>query len=143
MKYSHKLSDAIHVLTYIDIFKDGDLSSSAIANSIESNPSLVRRSMAQLTKKGLLVSQPGTVRVKLARPSDEISLLDIYQAIDEVHELLHVDPQTNLDCPVGRNIQPVLRDFYDQIQKAAEQKMAAIKLSDISRDILVCNQKNV
>ncbi|KGO31853.1 hypothetical protein Q757_04625 [Oenococcus alcoholitolerans] len=122
MKYSHKLSDAIHVLTYIDIFKDGDLSSSAIANSIESNPSLVRRSMAQLTKKGLLVSQPGTVRVKLARPSDEISLLDIYQAIDEVHELLHVDPQTNLDCPVGRNIQPVLRDFYDQIQKAAEQK---------------------
>ena len=143
MKYSHKLSDAIHVLTYIDIFKDGDLSSSAIADSIESNPSLVRRSMAQLTKKGLLVSQPGTVRVKLARPSDEISLLDIYQAIDEVHELLHVDPQTNLDCPVGRNIQPVLRDFYDQIQKAAEQKMAAIKLSDISRDILVRNQKNV
>lgn len=143
MKYSHKLSDAIHVLTYIDIFKDGDLSSSAIADSIESNPSLVRRSMAQLTKKGLLVSQPGTVRVKLARPSDEISLLDIYQAIDEVHELLHVDTQTNLDCPVGRNIQPVLRDFYDQIQKAAEQKMAAIKLSDISRDILVRNQKNV
>ena len=34
MKYSYKLSDAIHLLSYLDIYKDGDLSSKAIANSI-------------------------------------------------------------------------------------------------------------
>ena len=50
MKYSHRLSDAVHILTYIgatEIVED-DLSSRAIAGSINSNPSLVRRLMSSL-----------------------------------------------------------------------------------------------
>ena len=50
MRYSYKLSDALHIMTYIDLYPDGDLSSAAIANSIEANPSVVRGTMARLKR---------------------------------------------------------------------------------------------
>ena len=48
MKYSYKLSNAIHILTYVDIYKNDDLSSARIAASIEANASVVRNLMSKL-----------------------------------------------------------------------------------------------
>ncbi|WP_125710759.1 Rrf2 family transcriptional regulator [Companilactobacillus zhongbaensis] len=141
MKYSHKLSDAVHVLSYIEIFQDEDLSSKAIADSIESNPSLIRRLMSSLSKAGLLITRSGSVSPRLSRPADQISLLDIYLAIDDSHELLHVDKKTNMNCPVGRNIQDTLNVAYDQVQKAAEKSMQSIVLQDLIEDVLM-REKN-
>lgn len=141
MKYSHKLSDAVHILAYIDIFKDEDLSSKAIANSVESNPSLIRRLMSSLSKAGLLETQSGIVSPKLSRPADEISLLDIYQALDDSKNLLHIDEKTNPNCPVGRNIQETLNDAYQKVQAAAEQSMADISLQSVIDDILAREQR--
>lgn len=69
MKYSHRLSDAVHILTYIgatEIVED-DLSSRAIAGSINSNPSLVRRLMSSLKNAGLISSEPGRAAVSLSK----------------------------------------------------------------------------
>lgn len=138
MKYSHKLSDAVHVLTYIDIFQDdGDLSSNSIALSIESNPSLVRRLMSALVKAGLLVTQPGIAAPSLSKPTAEISLLEVYHAVEDDHSLLHVDEKTNPNCPVGANIQGALNDAYAKVQAQAEQSMAEITLDQIVDDIQV------
>ncbi|MCI1895100.1 Rrf2 family transcriptional regulator [Lacticaseibacillus suilingensis] len=136
MKYSHKLSDGVHILAYVDIYQDADLSSGAIAASIEANPSLVRRLMAQLVKAGLLTSQPGAAAPALARPAAEISLLDVYQALEGNKELLHIDEKTNPQCIVGGNIQASLNVAYAQVQQAAEAQMAAISLQGIISDIL-------
>ncbi|MFD1471956.1 Rrf2 family transcriptional regulator [Companilactobacillus mishanensis] len=137
MKYSHKLSDAVHVLSYIEIEKDGDLSSKGIAGSIESNPSLIRRLMSALSKAGLIITQSGTVAPELARPAEDISLLDIYNAIDDDHNLLHIDEKTNINCPVGRNIQQTLDGAYEKVQTAAEHSMQEISLQSLIDDILV------
>ncbi|GAW99908.1 Rrf2 family transcriptional regulator [Secundilactobacillus mixtipabuli] len=138
MKYSHKLSDAVHVLAYIDIFQDdGDLSSNSIALSIESNPSLVRRLMSALVKAGLLVTQPGIAAPSLSKPTAEISLLEVYNAVEDDHSLLHVDEKTNPNCLVGANIQGALNDAYAKVQAQAEQSMAEITLDQIVDDIQV------
>ncbi|KRM03188.1 hypothetical protein FC60_GL001272 [Limosilactobacillus gastricus DSM 16045] len=50
MKFSYKFSDAIHLLAYLDIYQNGDLSSRRIADSIEANPSVVRNLMRDLKK---------------------------------------------------------------------------------------------
>lgn len=141
MKFSNKLSDGVHILAYIEIYKNGDLSSAAIANSIESNPSLVRRMMSRLNKAGLLVSQPGVVAPKLGRSAEEITLLDIYQAIEDNRNLLHVDKKTNPKCIVGGNIQETLTGVYQQIQQDAEDSMKKVTLQYIIDDILVNNAK--
>ncbi|KRN98706.1 Rrf2 family transcriptional regulator [Companilactobacillus kimchiensis] len=140
MKFSNKLSDGVHILAYVDICKDGDLSSAAIASSIESNPSLVRRMMSRLKKAGLLVSQPGVVAPGLSRPASEISLLDVYQAMEDNQNLLHVDEKTNPQCIVGGNIQQTLTKVYQKIQADAEESMAQESLQNIIDDILVNNK---
>lgn len=136
MKYSYKLSDAVHLLSYLHIYQDGDLSSRAIASSIESNPSVVRQLMSDLRKAGLIETRKGAVAPKLAKAPQEISLYDIYQAINMEHDLLHVDPKTNPQCIVGGNIQATLDDFYAQIQGVAFDKMKEISLADVISDIL-------
>ncbi|MFC6170827.1 Rrf2 family transcriptional regulator [Loigolactobacillus jiayinensis] len=139
MKYSHKLSDAVHILTFVEICKDGDPSSNTIASSVESNPSLVRRLMSLLVKANLLTSQPGKVATKLARPAETITLLDVYQAIEDNQQLLHVDEKTNPRCIVGGNIQDTLNVVYDHVQQAAENSMNQVTLQAIIDDILVRN----
>lgn len=140
MKFSSKLSDGVHILAYVDIYRNGDLSSAAIAGSIESNPSLVRRMMSRLKRAGLLTSQPGVVAPKLGRPADEITLLDVYRAIEDNQNLVHIDEKTNPKCIVGGNIQDTLTGIYQQIQNDAEESMSKVTLQYIIDDILVKNQ---
>lgn len=136
MKYSYKLSDAIHLLSYLKIYQSGNLSSRAIAASIDSNPSVVRQLMSDLRKANLIDTRKGSATPTLAKSPKEISLLDIYQAINIDHSLLHIDPITNPHCIVGGNIQNTLNKFYNEIELAAFTKMSQITLQDIISDIL-------
>lgn len=140
MKYSYKLSDAIHILTFLDIYKNGDLSSKMIASSIETNASTVRSLMSDLKKAGLISTRQGSVNPALTRSADQITLLDVYQAINMDHNLLHVDPKTNPQCVVGGNIQETLNTVYADIQESAFQKMALTSIQDIIDDVLERNQ---
>lgn len=131
MKYSHKLSDAIHILVYVQIAPTGQLDSVTIANSVEANPSVVRRLMAAMKKAGLLMSRAGTAEPRLARPASQITLQAVFHAVEMNHDLLHVDPQTNIDCPVGANIQQALDEAYARVQQAAETELAKLTVQDI------------
>ena len=55
----------------------------------------------------------------------------IYKAVEGDKPLLHLDTHTNPDCGVGINIQLSLKEFYNEIQKTAEEKMNTITLQDI------------
>ncbi|WP_461225325.1 Rrf2 family transcriptional regulator [Lacticaseibacillus suihuaensis] len=136
MKYSHKLSDAVHILAYIQIYAGTDLSSTAIARSVEANPSAVRQLMAKLVKAGLLNSQPGKVAPTLAKPAAAITLLDVYRAVEGQPDLLHIDPKTNPLCRVGGNIQDTLTSLYASVQRDAEASMATHTLAEIIADLL-------
>ena len=136
MKFSHKLSDAIHILAYLDIFKDGDRSSKQIAASIEANPSVVRNLMSDLRRAGLIQSQQGAPNATLAKDPANITLLDVYHALNMNHDLLHIDPKTNPNCLVGANIQDTLNEVYAQVQVAAEAQLQATTLQDVITGIL-------
>ena len=142
MKFSYKFSDAIHLLAYLDIYQNGDLSSRRIADSIEANPSVVRNLMRDLKKAGLILTHQGSATPSLAKQPTEINLYDIYTAVDINHDLIHVDPNTNPACIVGGNIQTTLQDAYDRIQQAAFNEMKAISLQDIIDGILNNQQRS-
>lgn len=138
MKYSTKLSDAVHLLSYIQIIHEHGcdagsrrITSNDLAHSIHTNPSFVRQIMMLLKKDGLLLNEQGCANPRLGRNPSEISLLDIYHAVEGSKPLLHMDTHTNPDCFVASNIQQVLKECYEQIQQAAEEKMQQISLNDI------------
>lgn len=78
-----------------------------------------------------MTSIAGHARPSLSKPAGQITLLDIYKAVEDENPLLHLDTHTNPDCGIGINIQLSLQGFYNEIQKTAEEKMNMITLQDI------------
>ena len=131
MKYPTRLSDAVHILAFIALYPDCDLTSNKLAESVQTNPAYVRQLMSALRKGGLLVSVKGHPRPALAREPEKITLLDAYRAVEGNKPLLHQDIHTNPACGVGVNIQLVIRDCYNLVQQQAEKAMEAITLQEI------------
>mgnify|MGYP006066244573 FL=1 len=131
MKYSTKVSDAVHILAFIQLNPTGSLSSDSIAKSMHTNPGCVRQLMSTLRKAGLLSSIKGRPRPSLAKEPSSTTLLDVYKAVEGGKPLLHLDTHTNPECGVGVHIQLSLQDYFDQIQKTAEEEMRHITLQDI------------
>lgn len=131
MKYSSKLSDAVHILVLIALNPLENLSSTTIAKSIHTNPAFVRQLMSLMKKSEIISSVHGHAMPSLTRDPSDISLLDVYKSVEGNKPLLHLDTHTNPECGVGVNIQYSLQDYYDEIQHIADQKMEQIKLSDV------------
>ncbi len=131
MKYSTKLSDAIHIMIFIQLSGQTPLSSSDIAASIKTNPAYVRQLMAKLKTAGLLSSSRGQAKPSLNKKPEEITLLDVYRAVEGTKPLLHLDTHTNPECHIGIHIQHAMQDYYNQVQHDAEKRMSVITLADI------------
>lgn len=132
MKYSTRLSDAVHIAAFIHLNPTQDLSSGAIAHSIQTNPSYVRQLMSALKRAGLLHGTRGQAAPSLSRAPSAITLLDIYRAVEGDKPLLHLDTHTNPECGVGMCIQRTLQTYFDRIQARSEEEMGRISLRDIA-----------
>ncbi|MBD8085311.1 Rrf2 family transcriptional regulator [Limosilactobacillus urinaemulieris] len=138
MRISTRFSDSIHILAFIETYKGKlPLSSEHIAASIETSPVVVRRLMGKLRSAGLLKTVHGSADPKLMREPKDISLYDVFLAVEDEQHLFAIDPKTNPDCIVGGNIQATLSNFYNQAEMAAKAKLATISLQDVLNSILV------
>lgn len=138
MKVSTRFSDSIHILAFIEIYKGKiPLTSDHIAGSIETSPVVVRRLMSKLKKAGLLQTVHGSADPKLAKLPKDISLYDVFLAVEGDHHLFTVDHKTNPQCIVGGNIQSTLSSYFQQAEVAAEARLATTSLQDVLDTILV------
>ena len=85
MKYSTRLSDAVHILAFIALNPNGSLSSSSIAESIHTNPGCVRQLMSALRRAGLISSVKGHPRPAVGIYI-QLSLQDFFDQIQESAE---------------------------------------------------------
>lgn len=131
MKYSTKLSDAVHILAFIALSADQPLSSAEISVSIQTNPAYVRQLMAKLKAANLIQSTRGQAKPTLSRAAQDISLLDVYRAVEGDKPLLHLDTHTNPECGIGVNIQYALAEYYGRVQDTAEREMQQITVKNI------------
>ena len=131
MKYSTKLSDTIHLLVFLYLAEGDRITSAKIAESVKTNPAYIRQLMSALKKGGLISSDRGQANAALTRTADQITMLDIYRAVEGEKPLLHLDTHTNPECGVGIHIQLSLRDYFDQVQRTAEEEMEKITLQEI------------
>ena len=131
MKYSTKLSDTIHLLIFLYLGEGQKMTSAKIAGSVKTNPAYIRQLMSVLKNAGLIFSIQGQAKTSLTKDPRQITMLDVYRAVEGEKPLLHLDIHTNPECGVGVNIQLSIGDFYRDIQEVAEKKMNEITLWDI------------
>ncbi len=137
MSISSRFSVGIHILSLIEFNKDGISSSDFLASSVNTNPAVIRKLMGMLKKAGLVEVHPGIAGAKLAREMSEITLLDVYKAVNVVqdNELFGMHENPNPDCPVGRHIQNTFEPIFSAAQLAMEKVLGNVLLEDVVKDI--------
>ena len=111
--------------------KVNEIRTGGIAKSLAANPSSVRQLMGRLRRAGIITSVIGHARPELARDAEDISMLDVYRAVEGEKPLLHLDTHTNPACGVGVNAQLAIGEYFDDVQQAAEDAMAGVSLAQI------------
>lgn len=137
MQISSRFTLAVHIFACIDTFKDEyKITSDFLAGSTNVNPVIIRKILGQLKAAGLVEVARGTGGTSITRPLNEITFLDIYNAVECVDngELFHFHENPNIKCPVGRNIHFILDDKLKKVQDAMERELASITLEDVKRD---------
>ena len=139
MSTSSRFAVAVHVLTLMAWADDEPLKSEHVAESVNTNAVVIRRMLCELAESNLVVSQSGAMGgSKLARVPEQITLLDIYQAVESRGVFsLHRHPP-NRDCPVGVNIGTVLNEVLDEVDTAVERVLANITVKDVVSRLQPC-----
>lgn len=137
MQISSRFTIAIHVLICIETFKnDRKITSDFLASSVNVNPVVIRRLLQQLKAAEIVNVARGSGGTEIAKPIDEITMLDVYKAVECVDrgDLFHFHENPNNLCPVGRNIHNILDVRLDNIQLAMENEMKAVTIADIMNE---------
>ena len=131
-----KFSVALHILTMISEGKD-ILSSQALAESVGTNASYIRKVIALLKNAGLITSQQGKTGYQLSKEPKDITLLEIYFATQEVSHisLFQVHQNSNPDCPVGKHIQGAVSPLFASAEAQLEKELAQQTLEDVINNL--------
>ena len=137
MQISSRFTIAAHMLICMEVFKeDYKVTSEFLAGSIQVNPVMVRRLLQQLKKAGIIEVKRGSGGATIAKALEQITLLDIYNAVEPIEEgkLFHFHENPNPHCPVGKNIHNILDTRLDAVQNAMEKELRSVTLKDLVAD---------
>ena len=129
---------AAHMVCAIDYFGDTKpVTSTFLAGSIGTSPVMVRTIMGMLKQAGIIESSKGKTGITLAKPLDEITLLDLWRAVDQsgADSLFHFHENPCPQCPVGGNIHAALDGRLTAAQRALEDQLKRTTLADVEKDI--------
>ena len=135
MKITSRFTVAVHTLLAIHILgKERKITSEEIAASVNVNPVVIRRTLQSLKAAGLVSVRAGSGGAVLTKAPAEISLYDVYSAMDcvEGENLFHFHDHPNPACPVGRRIHALLDGNLVRAQRAMEDELRGVSLADLA-----------
>lgn len=135
MSTNSQFTIIVHTLTLL-AGAQAPLSSTWIADSVNTNPVVIRQIVGQLRKVGLVETVPGAAGgAMLKKDAAQITLDDVYQLVKgEIFFGLHPN-EPNPHCPVGRNIQDVLVEIFDQMDSLIADALSEISIADVMKQV--------
>lgn len=127
---------ATHIMAALGHTAGKEVNSAEIAGSVNTSSSFVRRILAKLSKAGLVKTATGKGgSCWLAKPARQISLLDIYRAVEAPKAFaIHQYPPEK-QCPVSRGIKPALNRVLAETQQALEGSLRRKSLAEVISDL--------
>jgi Rrf2 family protein len=125
---------AIHILLLLACRqKCGPATSHLIAQSVNTNPVVVRRITGRLARAGLVRVRRGPGGAELLRPPELITLRDVWQAMNagRTGPVLPLHAEPNLQCPIGRDEHLVLGQAFATVERAMNDALQQTTLAGL------------
>ena len=136
MAVNTQFSIAVHLLAGLAYRGGQDTTSAQLAMSVNTSASFVRRTLAKLSKAGLVKTATGkTGACWLAKDARDISLLDVYEAVDAPKAFAIHHYMEQKVCTVSCHIKAALEKALTKTQKAMAASLADISLAQIVSDV--------
>lgn len=130
MPYSTKLATASYITAYIAAHHPDLMTSDKVAEAVADHPTRVRQFVAMLVKAGLLRSLRGSGGgLALAREPDEITLLDIYVAVEDSPALSVAMRENFTGWGASCHVDPILRGVFDKAEGQFRALLAGVPLT--------------
>jgi DNA-binding IscR family transcriptional regulator len=132
---------AAHIMAVLGYYdgkqhEGGPVTSGVLAGSVNTEVTFVRRIISKLVKAGLVTATRGkTGSCSIARPANEITMLDIYRASESPEAFTVHSYAPEAGCPVSPHFKAPMNGVLAKSQKALEDNLAAQLLSDLVKDI--------
>ncbi|KIQ05497.1 Rrf2 family transcriptional regulator [Agrobacterium tumefaciens] len=140
MRQDSRLSRMLHVLIHMGRH-DGAMTSEMIAQMLDANPVVIRRTMAGLRDEGYVSSVKGHGGGwTLARPLEELTLLDIYRAVGEP-SLFAIGPAYDMPgCHIEQAVNGVLKDVFSEAEELLRKRLSGVTLADVAKDFPIATR---
>jgi Rrf2 family protein len=137
MAVNTQFSIAVHILAGLACGCDQrGVTSGHLAESVNTSASFIRRTLAKLSKAGLVKTTTGKAGACwLARDAKKISLLDIYRAVDAPKAFSIHTYSEQKECFVSCHIKTALEKALAKTQKAMESSLAETSFAQIVSDV--------
>lgn len=136
MAVNTQFSIAVHILAGLGYRGSRETTSAHLAESVNASPSFVRRILSKLSKAGLVKTATGpSGSCWLAREPKEISLLDIYRAVEAPKAFAIHRYTAQKKCPVSCQIKSALDRVLGKTQQSLEGRLAGITVAEVLADI--------
>lgn len=131
MKRNSRLSLALHTLSHMAREPERLRKSADIAAHAGTNPVVVRRVLGSLRQAGLLVSEAGHAGGwRLARSPQDITLADVYLALDERLAAPDIDAGTH-DCRVEHALLDRVSKVMEEVEQTLVRKLSETTILEI------------
>jgi Predicted transcriptional regulator len=103
MKISSRFSIAVHIIVIIALMSENQkITSSYLSECINVNPVILRKILGQLKRAELIDVKSGKGGATLLKNPNEISLIDIYRAVEAIEEisLFNSHNRQEVKCPI-------------------------------------------
>jgi Rrf2 family protein len=136
MAINTQFSIAVHLMAGLACRCDRDMTSGTLAMSVNTSPSFVRRTLSKLSKAHLVETSTGKAGACwLAKDAKDVSLLDIYRAVDAPKAFSIHAYKEQKACKVSCKIKAALDKALDKTQKSLETALDGISLAQVVSDM--------
>jgi Rrf2 family protein len=136
MASNSRLAIAIHTAGMLAFGEQMPITSAMIAKSVDTNPVVIRRIIGNLVKHGLVEVKMGTGGgSRLAKSPDEITLAEIYLALEEGDIFNVPELDDSHVCQIGKLVRPVLQKLFGEAENSLIEKLQKKTLQDVLSDV--------
>jgi len=134
VKRDSRLSSMLHILLHM-AHAGRQVTSEDLARMLQTNPVLVRRTLAGLREKGLVAAEKGHGGGwVIARPLEAITLFDVYEGLGEPALFAIGHRSEDSQCLVERAVNAALDQTLAEAQALVVARLKAVTLAELSED---------